>query len=226
MSDPPARDGSVRAPTALPRVVTLSANYGTEARLVGTTVAERLGLDFVDQAIPVTVAREMSVPLDRAEAHDDRSDGVLGRILRSMALTATDAPDRSVIEDERTFQQHTEAAIRQIAATTGGVIFGRAGMAVLADRPLTYRVRLEGPLDRRVRRAAQVEGISEAAARENALAADRARDTYAAHFYKVHRDNWGLYHLLLDATVLDPLDVGELVARAAEAFFAREQERA
>ncbi|MHB1801770.1 MAG: cytidylate kinase-like family protein, partial [Actinomycetes bacterium] len=118
------------------------------------------------------------------------------------------------------------AAIRRIAATTGGVIFGRAGMAVLADRPLTYRVRLEGPLDRRVRRAAQVEGISEAAARENALAADRARDTYAAHFYKVHRDNWRLYHLLLDATVLDPLDVGELVARAAEAFFAREQERA
>jgi hypothetical protein len=53
-------------------LVALSAAYGAGGSRVGPALAERLGVPFVDRAIPVGVAAELAVPLDVAAAHDDQ----------------------------------------------------------------------------------------------------------------------------------------------------------
>ena len=49
--------------------VTIAASFGAGGRVVGPAVAERLGLPFVDRAIPVQLAQEMNQPLLAATAY-------------------------------------------------------------------------------------------------------------------------------------------------------------
>ena len=65
-----------------PLVVALSASYGAKGGLVGSILAQRLGLPFLDRAIPAAVAAELAVPLDEALAHDDQASPRLGSVLR------------------------------------------------------------------------------------------------------------------------------------------------
>ncbi len=52
-------------------LVTLSAPYGAGGSQVGPAVAERLGVPFVDRAIPTEVAERLAVPLRDAVDRDE-----------------------------------------------------------------------------------------------------------------------------------------------------------
>lgn len=203
-------------------VVTVSATYGAGGSVVGPAVAERLGVQFVDRAIPTTVAAEIGVPLDEVLAHDDRAAHGLGRLLASAArlpnvtLGGVDPglPEQALIPEEE-FVAHTEAVIRKIARSQGGVILGRAGAIVLADHPGALHIRLDGPRERRIAQAVRLLGIAEDRARKLQDENDRARAAYVKHFYRTDPTDPTLYHLVLNTTVL-PLERSvDLIVAAA-----------
>jgi len=207
-------------------VVTLSATYGTGGSVIGPRVAEALGLPFLDRAIPVAVAEALAVPLSEAMARDERRTSAIGRALAGLARAAS-APDTafgtaptaaratSGDQPDQAFQFHTEQVIHQIASTTGGVILGRGAACILADRPRTLHVRLDGPIEARVARATANEGVDEATARKQLASTDRAREAYVRYFYKVDPAAPLLYHLTLDATAFEIDACIDLVVRAA-----------
>ena len=49
-------------------------------------MAQRLGVEFLDRAIPTRVADRLSVPLDEALAHDETLGDAIGRFVSSFAL--------------------------------------------------------------------------------------------------------------------------------------------
>jgi cytidylate kinase len=55
---------SQRGGAPMKKLVALSASYGSGGNVVGQALAERLGVPFVDRAIPVKVAEETQVPAD------------------------------------------------------------------------------------------------------------------------------------------------------------------
>jgi hypothetical protein len=203
-------------------VVTLSAPYGAGGSIIGPEVARRLDLPFLDRAIPVEVARRLAVPLEEALAHDERLRGWLGRLI---ALTArlptltgpTPAPPPEAFDLEASFKAQTESVIRHLAETTGGVILGRGAVVVLAGHPGALHVRLDGPVEGRIRQAMRLEGVDEKTARERRRQTDIAREAAFRHFYGRSPADAALYHLILDSTAL-PLDACvDLIVRAAQA---------
>ena len=54
-------------------VVTFSAAYGAAGAEVAPAVAQRLGLPFHDRAIPAQVAGRLGVPVEEAEANDEKN---------------------------------------------------------------------------------------------------------------------------------------------------------
>jgi hypothetical protein len=52
---------------------------------VGPRLAERLGLPFVDGAIPAAVAAALPIPLGEALGHDDRANHGVVRVLAKMS---------------------------------------------------------------------------------------------------------------------------------------------
>jgi cytidylate kinase len=199
-------------------VVALSATYGAGGNVVGPEVAERLGVPFVDRAIPVQVAEELDVSVDHAEAHEEEAaESFLDRFLRGfigtdVGVPAPVPPETFTAED---FRRATEEVLVRQARTGEGVILGRAAVVVLREAPGVLRVRLDGPVEARVRQAMRIGGADEETARETVRRLDRTQADYARRFYGVDIRDCSLYHLVLDSTVIE-LDVcAELIVSAA-----------
>lgn len=201
-------------------VVTLSAPYGAGGAYVGPRLAERLGVPFVDRAIPGEVAQRLSVPLAEAVRHDESPGSVFDRFIRALAPAGLPFGARPMLEhefvDENAYRAATEQVIREEAGRRGGVILGRAAAIVLGDHPNALHVRLHGSRERRLERAMAIEAIDREEAERRMADNDRAREAYVQHFYGVDPSDSKLYHVMLDTTVID-LDVCvDLIAAAAE----------
>ena len=202
--------------------VTISASYGARGEMIAKAVAERLGLPFLDRAIPLAVARQLHLSEDSAEAHDERVPSRWERLFSAFSgsgqgLTAVGL-SAAPFESPETFRIATEEVIRQAAGTSGAVILGRAGMVVLDGWDDVLRVRLDGPVEARIAQAI-ADGAEEASAREAQRDVDGARQYYAHFFYKVRQDDIRLYQLVIDSTALPVATCVDLVVRAAEARF-------
>jgi Cytidylate kinase-like family len=201
-------------------VVTLSASYGAGGSQVGPRLADRLDVAFLDRVIPTTVAERLAVPLDDALAHDDAVRSVLERLLMrfapaAQAFSGAAAPPELV--DERSFLRATEAVIREHAAAGSGVILGRAAAIVLRDAPGALHVRLDGPAERRLAQAMELEGADRETAARHMRDTDRAREAYVNQFYGADARDAALYHLVIDSTALALDACVELIALAAAA---------
>jgi cytidylate kinase len=207
------------------RVVTISATYGTAGSHIGPAVAERLGVPFVDRAIPNTVAQELGCTLEEALAHDDRAEHGLGRWLSGAMRLPTVTfggvdmyvPGAMPIAQEE-FVRRTERLLKDTARAQGGVFLGRAGAVVLADHPGALHVRLDAPLKRRVRQTATLGELGEREARKIVEDNDRARTAYVRHFYRADPADPSLYHLVIDSTSIPVSTCVDLIAIAAEAL--------
>jgi hypothetical protein len=198
-------------------VVTLSASYGAGGSQVGPRLAERLGVAFLDRVIPTTVAERLAVPLDDALAHDDAVRSVLERLLMRFAPAAqafSGAATPPELVDERSFLRATEEVIRERAATGSGVILGRAAAIVLRETPGALHVRLDGPVERRLARAMELEGVDRETAARHMRETDRAREAYVQQFYGADARAAELYHLVIDSTALALDACVELIALA------------
>ena len=198
-------------------IVTVSAAYGAGGALVGPKLAERLGVPFLDRALPTEVAERLAIPLDEAVARDESIGGVLSRMAMrlapiGLAFGAETAPDAV---DEEAYRRTTEDLIREHAANGDLVVLGRAAALVLHDDPRSLHVRLDGPRDRRIEQAVRL-GDGERAQVEKRLdETDRAREAYVRHFYHADPRDPHLYHLTIDATAIPLEAVVEMIERAA-----------
>jgi cytidylate kinase len=203
-------------------VVTISASYGAGGAFVGPAVAERLGLEFYDRAIPLEVARRLAVSADEAAAADEKPPRLVDRLLAALANVAAPMgadPGQEVSGTRTSYCAGTEAVLRQIADTAGGVVLGRAAMVVLGDRPDVLCVRLDGPAEQRAARAAARAALDLDAARAELRQADRAREAYAQVFYGVSQSDARLYHLVIDTMALSVETCVEMVVLAARERF-------
>jgi Cytidylate kinase-like family len=200
-------------------LVALSATYGSGGSRIAPALAERLGVPLLDRARPVLpterldellVAREPEETSGRPQLSTAAALGLCWGTPAGITLDAL-LPD----DEER---RATERAVRERAATGEGVILGRAATVLLREDPRVLHVRLDGPVERRVRLAAELEGIDEADARRRLELTDRARYAIVDAFYGVDISSPRLYALVLDSTAMSVDASVELLARAAVAW--------
>jgi cytidylate kinase len=199
-------------------LVALSAAYGAGGSQVGPALAERLGVPFLDRAIPLAVAERLDVPVDDAVAHDDQpSAGRLERLLRGFVGGDTLAPAPVLPEGMRAedFRDATEAELRRQAATGEGVLLGRGAVLVLRDHPRVLRARLDGPPEARLRQTVERWQLDEQIARRAMHHTDQAHADYARRFYGADLADAALYHVVLDTTAVDLDTAVDILAAAA-----------
>jgi hypothetical protein len=200
-------------------VVTISASYGAGGAFVGPAVAEKLGVPFLDRAIPVAVANDLRIPLEDALSREEQVQGWLSRMLVAAApfsvqwAGASTPPPGALLPDEHV-HACTERAIRSGIRERGGVILGRAAAIVLRDHPTALHVRLDGDPERRIRQAMSLLGVGEREARTAMTRNDNARTAYVRHYYRTDPAGPEHYHLVLDSTRI-PLDAcTEIILKA------------
>lgn len=204
-------------------VVTISASYGSGGSEIGPRLAERLGVPFLDRAIPVSVAERLEIPVQEAMDREEVAPSTFSRWLTHFAPAVQMFAGAVVLPeptgnpaDDEALRAATEQVLREYAsAGSGAVILGRAGAVVLAGIPGALHVRLDAPQQARVRQAARLRGIDERTAAKELRASDTARETYVRHWYGLDPRDPALYHLVLDSTALALEGCVELIAQAA-----------
>lgn len=200
-------------------IVTVSAAYGALGSEAGPRLAERLGVPFLDRAIPSEVAERLAIPLEEAAARDESIGGLLSRMAMRLApmgqAFGASATQHDAL-DEDAFRRTTESVIREHAATGEVVVLGRAGALVLRDDPRAFHVRLDGPRSRRIEQAMRLTGSDRATVERQLDDTDRAREAYVRHFYRADPRDPALYHLTVDSTALPLAAVVDLIVLAAE----------
>jgi cytidylate kinase len=201
-------------------LVTLSAPYGAGGSQVGPLVAERLGVPFLDRAVPAQVAERLAVPVDKALSRDEsvgswlaRSGVWLGHV--GSVLSAVPPPEDAAEADR--FRLETETVLRRHAEGAGAVVLGRAGAMVLRDVPNALHVRLTGALEARLRQAMRLEGVDHETAERRRERIDPAREAYVRHFYRCDPTDPRHYHLVIDSTALPLSACAALIVGAARA---------
>src|SRR5207237_10297743 len=81
------------------RAITISREYGSGGGEIATRLARHLGWQLIDHEIVEWIASEMGTSIEEAEAHDERTEGILARTFKNlqflepayMAGTSSDA---------------------------------------------------------------------------------------------------------------------------------------
>jgi cytidylate kinase len=206
------------------RVVTLAALYGAGGSVIGPRVAERLGVPFLDRAIPRSVAERAGIPETAvAEADEEprsRWDEVIGALARASPPTGASGQVEQVDLEERRLHAEIERFLAD-SSRTGGVVLGRGGAVVLASVPAALHVYLGGDREARIERVMGLHQIEREAAARRVKANDKARRDYVRTQYGIEGDNPALYHLMIDAIALG-VDVCVDVIVAASESLSRE----
>jgi cytidylate kinase len=200
------RDDVSSVGAARPPVVTLAALHGAGGSVVGPRVAERLGVEFFDRAIPSAIAERAGLTEQAVGVVDDRPRRRVDRLVSNLARvtdagTATGRPVERVDLEERRLRGEIEEFLAR-ASRTGGVVLGRGGAVVLASVPAALHVYLGGPREGRVAQVMEAEGVDRPTAARLVRAHDRARREYVQDVYGVDGDDPALYHVVLDAVAL------------------------
>jgi cytidylate kinase len=119
--------------------------------------------------------------------------------------------------EEGVYRRATEQVILEHAEGGGAVILGRAGAAVLRGHPQALHVRLDGPVEGRIRQGMAVEGVDRETAERHITETDRAREAYVQHFYRIDPRDAALYHLVIDSTAISLDACAGMIVAAAQA---------
>jgi cytidylate kinase len=205
-------------------VVTISASYGAGGSLVAPMLAERLGWPFIDRMVTPQISHSALTAKSKESLTDDEAANTppnrfLSSLARAAGVGAMMPPDM-IVDTELDLREQTEAALSPLLGGGRGVVLGRASAVVLANRPRTLHVRLDGPAERRIMRASEIEGITMAQARERQGETDRARNLFVRRLYHRDPEDSTLYHLQIDTTILSHEAVVRLLIDAVEASIA------
>lgn len=204
-------------------LVTVSATYGTGGSAIAPRLAEVLRLPFIDRFISADLPHMAhAVRSEEGLAEGEQESTPAGRFLsyfaRAASVGAMMAPD-PMIDDDETIRSRSEEPLKGVAAGASGVVLGRAAAVVLASRPRAYHIRLDAPVQRRIEWATGFEGLNKDGASKRMNETDKARTAFVKRLYRVDPADPGLYHIVLDSTVLGVERSVTLLADAARSFF-------
>ena len=108
------------------------------------------------------------------------------------------------------------------AAREGGVIVGRNGAFILADWPGALHVRLDGPLEQRIARAAHESEIDLERAAQRQKLEDQIRADMSIEFYGWDPREVDRYHLVVNTGLMDLDTCADIIVHVARAKAGRQ----
>jgi cytidylate kinase len=183
--------------------VTISSAFGAGGGVVAPTVAEQLGVPFLDRAISAIVAEKLRVSYEEAVKGGEtpsRMDRVL-RLFAPLLPEVTGDPTGGEMLTRESVRAGADEVMRTAVRTgPGAVILGRAGAVALADEPGVLHVRLHGKVVDRIKQGAALGGFDYSEASRHQGEIDRARTVYVQRLYNRDPDDPSLYDLQIDST--------------------------
>jgi cytidylate kinase len=187
-------------------IVTISRESGTGGETIGRAVAGKLGYEYFDKKAIYRDLEEHRKEWARwGKEMDERCPTVWERFDRSFAGVV------ALVEN----------CILQHALKDDVVIVGRGGNWILKDVPYALRVRMNEPIEQRIRRVCERENVNREAAERMIESTDHERACYIRNVYRRDISDSRDYDLVLN---LGKLRSDEVVALIVDEIPARDRQ--
>ncbi|MFP5416759.1 MAG: cytidylate kinase-like family protein [Actinomycetes bacterium] len=196
-----------------PLVITMWETYGSNMEAVANELAAQLKLPIHKQAYS-------SEAIEEAMAEREK-EGTLGRLLRNFAPTAFSgegwvSSTASFLEGNYAEMAERNTPVVEASAAQGGIIMGRNGQFILKNRPNTLHVKLDGPVEDRVKNA-EAGGLSHASAAHRQVIEDEFRSQLSMKTYHFDPRDPEHYDLIVNSAKLPVKAAAAIIRAAAEA---------
>lgn len=199
-------------------LITISNRYGSGAIAVAQLVAQRLDYEFVDEQLPVVVAKRLNTSPQAVESSEDVGKSVSERMLRALEFGTPELGGRQDAPDfDEDCLREIQEAVREYAAHGNAVIVGRGANAILGRRPGVLRVFMYAPREWRIRHIMEGHNVDERTAAAEVDRVDRSRTEYMQAYYGVKWLDHNNYDLALDTSVFGVEGCAEVIVRAVQA---------
>lgn len=200
-------------------LITISNRYGCGALAVAQSVARRLGYDYVDEQLPVVVAKRLRTTPQAVESAEDIGRTAGERYLQALESGTPELGSSQAVAENFDAEclREVQEAVREFAAHGNAVIVGRGAHAILGRRRDVLRVFMHAPRDWRIRHIAESHGVEERVAAAEVDRIDRARAEYLRVYYGLDWANCENYDLSLDTARFGLDGSANIIAGAAGA---------
>lgn len=177
-------------------IVTISRQYGSGGREIGSKLAEKLGADFYDKKLLEIASEKSGIHKSHFEDNDEKRPNSF------LYLLSTTYGQGGVPLDDTIFFAQLNSIQKIASEGKPCVIIGRCADYALRDFKDVVNIFISAPLEDRVKRAKEVYGITEKHAEEYVKRIDKQRTSY----YNYYTDRrWGMpwnYQLCIDSSAL------------------------
>ncbi len=198
-------------------VITISNRYGCGAIAIAHLVAESLGYEYVDDQLPVVVAKRLMTSANAVLSAEDAGTTVSERMLRALESGTPELRGQPAVSFDEECLREVQEAVREYASHGNAVIIGRGANAILGRRPDVMRVFMHAPRDWRIHHIVEGHRVDEKTAATEVDRIDRARTEYMRAYYGVTWTDPQNYDLCIDTSAFDPKGCAAIIVRAVEA---------
>lgn len=194
-------------------IITMWETYGCGMQEVAERVAQELNLHIHQQAFS-------SEDIEAREAANE-NQGLFSKIVAAIGSATpnneTDAMSATIAQSSKAelIRGNTDTVIA--SAREGGVIMGRNATVILASRPRTLHVKLDGPKEYRVQNAANLRGIPMERATKRQETEDKIRTDMSIDLYRWDPRTSEAYDLVLNVGTFDQDTIVRMICDAAHA---------
>ncbi len=185
------------------KVITISRQYGSGGREIGSKLAAKLGIPFYDNEIITRAAKESGF----AEAAFENAESkATNSLLYSIAMGMNSYGNQELgfshlSLDDRIYLAQSDV-IRKVASEGPCVIVGRCADYILKDMKNVINIFVWADVAFRIQRSIEIDQLSPNKAQENILKIDKRR----ANYYNYHAsEKWGRaenYHLSIKSNAI------------------------
>lgn len=198
-------------------VVTISNRYGCGAIAIAHLVAQRLSYEYVDDRLPVVVAKRLMTSAAAVESAQDAGRTVSERMLLALESGTPELRGQPRESFDEECLREVQEAVREYASHGNAVIVGRGANAILGRRRDVLRVFMHAPKDWRIHHIMEGHRVDEKAAAAEVERIDRARTEYMRVYYGLVWTDPANYDLCIDTSAFGPQGSAEIIVRAIEA---------
>jgi cytidylate kinase len=178
-------------------IITIGRQFGCGGKRIAEALGSKLGIPVYDHELIIKAAQESGFSAEFFKRSDEKKRFFS---LTSIFAGSYNSDTENYMSDKGLFQIQCET-IRSIADQGSAIIVGRCSDYVLRDRSNTLNVFLTSPLEDRVRRVSETEGVDLEKAEEIVVKQDRNR----AEYYNYYTfGNWGVasnYDICIDSSI-------------------------
>ena len=187
-------------------LINIGRSFGSGGGYVGQAIGRKLGIPFYDNELISKAAEESGYSKNLFAKEEKHSLFSVSSFFASGRLSYM---DNGYVNDNVMFNIQSEV-IRNIATKGDAIIVGRCADYILRDKEC-LNVFITAPMEFRIHRLMETEGIDADEAESLIRRKDRTRETYY-NYYTF--GSWGLasnYHLCVDSSILGIEGTADLI---------------